>query len=118
MPALSSRPLLGRVAELADALDSGSSVRKDVGVQVPPRPPLSGSSPTDPVFKYPLCSSRLGRSRRGAAASAADLGHDPGSSTFGRSPSPRQRSGLGGATPSATSIVPGGSSFPTWPGRA
>src|SRR5580698_11237001 len=30
---------LGRVAELADAQDSGSCVRKDVGVQVPPRPP-------------------------------------------------------------------------------
>jgi hypothetical protein len=30
--------LLGRVAELADAQDSGSCVRKDVGVQVPPRP--------------------------------------------------------------------------------
>ena len=29
---------LGRVAELADALASGASVRKDVGVQVPPRP--------------------------------------------------------------------------------
>src|SRR6202034_3445687 len=29
----------GRVAELADAQDSGSCVRKDVGVQVPPRPP-------------------------------------------------------------------------------
>ena len=28
----------GRVAELADAQDSGSCVRKDVGVQVPPRP--------------------------------------------------------------------------------
>ena len=32
---------LGRVAELADAQDSGSCVRKDVGVQVPPRPPTS-----------------------------------------------------------------------------
>src|SRR3954453_4392213 len=31
--------LLGRVAELVDAQDSGSCVRKDVGVQVPPRPP-------------------------------------------------------------------------------
>ena len=29
----------GRVAELADAQDSGSCVRKDVRVQVPPRPP-------------------------------------------------------------------------------
>ena len=28
----------GRVAELADAQDSGSCVRKNVGVQVPPRP--------------------------------------------------------------------------------
>src|SRR3954453_13046619 len=32
--------LLGRVAELADAQDSGSCVRKDVGVQLPPRPPF------------------------------------------------------------------------------
>ena len=31
--------LSGRVAELADAQDSGSCVRKDVGVQLPPRPP-------------------------------------------------------------------------------
>ena len=30
---------LGRVAELADAQASGACVRKDVGVQVPPRPP-------------------------------------------------------------------------------
>ena len=30
---------LGRVAELADAQDSGSCVREDVGVQLPPRPP-------------------------------------------------------------------------------
>ena len=30
---------LGRVAELADAQVSGTCVRKDVGVQVPPRPP-------------------------------------------------------------------------------
>src|SRR5918996_5555026 len=30
----------GRVAELADAQASGACVRKDVGVQVPPRPPL------------------------------------------------------------------------------
>src|SRR5579863_1443307 len=29
---------LGRVAELADAQDSGSCVLTDVGVQVPPRP--------------------------------------------------------------------------------
>ena len=30
---------VGRMAELADALGSGSSVRKDMGVQVPLRPP-------------------------------------------------------------------------------
>src|ERR1019366_881260 len=29
----------GRVAELADAQASGACIRKDVGVQVPPRPP-------------------------------------------------------------------------------
>ena len=32
---------------MADALASGASVRKDVGVQVPPRPPLLG------IFRYP-----------------------------------------------------------------
>src|SRR5690606_20557123 len=32
-------PRPGRVAELADAQDSGSCDRKIVGVQVPPRPP-------------------------------------------------------------------------------
>lgn len=31
------RSKLARVAELADAQDSGSCVRKDVGVQIPPR---------------------------------------------------------------------------------
>ena len=30
---------LGRVAELADAQASGACVLRDVGVQVPPRPP-------------------------------------------------------------------------------
>ena len=32
-------PIFGRVAELVDALGSGSSVLEDVGVRVPPRPP-------------------------------------------------------------------------------
>src|SRR5436309_11251165 len=36
-------PTTGRVAELADAQASGACVRKDVGVQVPPRPPTDGS---------------------------------------------------------------------------
>ena len=35
----------GRVAELADAQDSGSCVRKDVRVQVPPRPPTTTRPP-------------------------------------------------------------------------
>ena len=35
---------LGRVAELADAQASGACVRKDVGVQVPPRPPEGAGS--------------------------------------------------------------------------
>ena len=30
---------VGRMAELVDALGSGSSVRKDLGVQIPLRPP-------------------------------------------------------------------------------
>ena len=34
----------GRVAELADAQDSGSCVRKDVRVQVPPRPRRSAEN--------------------------------------------------------------------------
>jgi hypothetical protein len=47
----------GRMAELVDALGSGLSVRKDMGVQVPLRPPgqissidkaiFGGSSPTN-----------------------------------------------------------------------
>ena len=40
----------GRVAELADAQDSGSCVRKNVGVQVPPRPPPSPSHITGHVL--------------------------------------------------------------------
>ncbi len=43
--ALRSPSPLGRVAELADALASGASVRKDVGVQVPPRPPCARRNP-------------------------------------------------------------------------
>jgi hypothetical protein len=31
----------GRMVELADALGSGPSVRKDMGVQVPLRPPVN-----------------------------------------------------------------------------
>src|SRR5690606_41252038 len=38
---------LGRVAELADALASGASDRKVVGVQVPPRPPSDGFRPSN-----------------------------------------------------------------------
>ena len=41
--------LLARVAELADAQDSGSCVRKDVRVQVPPRAPPSGPDPAAAV---------------------------------------------------------------------
>ena len=33
--------LCAEVAELADALDSGSNVRKDVGVRVPPSAPIN-----------------------------------------------------------------------------
>ena len=35
---------VAEVAELADALDSGSSARKGVGVQVPPSAPITESS--------------------------------------------------------------------------
>src|SRR2546423_11664508 len=43
----------GRVAELADAQDSGSCVRKDVGVQVPPRPLLPIAMSRDIVHTCP-----------------------------------------------------------------
>jgi hypothetical protein len=43
---------------MADALASGASVRKDVGVQVPPRPPLLGRMTRKSVFKRPRCGSR------------------------------------------------------------
>src|SRR5438477_8320381 len=49
----------GRVAELADAQASGACVRKDVGVQVPPRPlthQLTDFSLTDTLPRSPLCS--------------------------------------------------------------
>ena len=39
----------GRVAELADAQASGACVRKDVGVQVPPRPPSGALRPRSGV---------------------------------------------------------------------
>ena len=41
---VSCGPPLARVAELADAQDSGSCVRKDVRVQVPPRAPVGCSA--------------------------------------------------------------------------
>src|SRR5262249_59665495 len=49
-------PHPGRVAELADAQASGACVRKDVGVQVPPRPPRASDitcpeTPTQLVTK-------------------------------------------------------------------
>ncbi len=64
----------GRVAELADAQDSGSCVRKDVGVQVPPRPPTHPPprSPTHPPANPPHPLARV-RRRRGKAAQRAGL---------------------------------------------
>jgi hypothetical protein len=54
---------LGRVAELADAQDSGSCVRKDVGVQVPPRPHTP--APTHPLahgtYLEGICRRTVGR---------------------------------------------------------
>ena len=56
---------LGRVAELADAQDSGSCVRKDVGVQVPPRPPTDrGPRPTDSTCPAGIDLTRAGCSGR------------------------------------------------------
>src|ERR671935_2830171 len=40
----------GRVAELAGAQASGACVRKDVGVQVPPRPPRLNGTFRDDAF--------------------------------------------------------------------
>ncbi len=58
---------LGRVAELADAQDSGSCVRKDVGVQVPPRPlSTSRSGDTRDARKLPTST--------GARATTAEQG--------------------------------------------
>ena len=68
---------LGRVAELADAQDSGSCVRKDVGVQVPPRPPgaVCETSPiafAEPgVVRAPGWSGECGRDRPGSGRDPA-----------------------------------------------
>ena len=52
----------GRVAELADAQDSGSCVRKDVGVQLPPRPPpLTCEVRTSRDSLEPACARRFGK---------------------------------------------------------
>src|SRR3974377_1936120 len=66
---------LGRVAELADAQDSGSCVRKDVGVQVPPRPPnrIDRSWPTGSASD----GSRPGRVLRLDARTAPAVGYAP-----------------------------------------
>ena len=75
----------GRVAELADAQDSGSCVRKDVGVQVPPRPPhrLPRGDPglgTPTGFAVPaahgLRTPTAAGSRAGLAGSACTCGFD------------------------------------------
>lgn len=62
------RSPLARVAELADAQDSGSCARKGVGVQVPPRALHSGISPkTRPENRHGCESSgarRVGRTVR------------------------------------------------------
>ena len=42
-----------RVAELADAQDSGSCARKGVGVQVPPRAPWVGETTQPNLMKKP-----------------------------------------------------------------
>ena len=54
----------GRVAELADAQDSGSCDRKIVGVQVPPRPPPLQGGPTplvSPRGRHTLLARPAGR---------------------------------------------------------
>ena len=45
---------------MADALASGASDRKIVGVQVPPRPPDFGERPTNPEKMIPATTSRPG----------------------------------------------------------
>ena len=48
-----SAPLVyARVVELADSLDSGSSVRKDVRVQVPPRAPNGANLNRQTVYFF------------------------------------------------------------------
>jgi hypothetical protein len=87
---------LGRVAELADAQDSGSCVRKDVGVQVPPRPlrgtDISGRiAPTKP---WPEC-----RSEAQLPHDGADSPRIPGRSPT--TPQTRASDSCGFLTPDA-----------------
>ena len=60
----------GRVAELADAQDSGSCVRKDVGVQVPLRPQRDHRSPPLPAAALPVAASVERGGSGGAGAGA------------------------------------------------
>src|SRR5438105_1232045 len=77
-PGSQRRGPLGRVAELADAQDSGSCGRKDVGVQVPPRPRSKGAGQN----RYLAQSCGLGRSAETAPeTSRTQIGHAPISAT-------------------------------------
>ena len=92
---LDSSSPLARVAELADALDSGSSVRKDVGVQVPPRALWVVETTTpDLVRKLPDQGSAAGTEVPRRLASSAMLTSPPfggiAAIRYSELPSPRQ----------------------------
>jgi hypothetical protein len=114
----------GRVAELADAQDSGSCVRKDVGVQVPPRPPR-GLDKTDPVS-----STKLGMKVEGKSKIVSQALWVPRTSSVTLNWAFLQNGcdGENGPWPSRSSISPSsgpcrssaynGPTAPTWPSKS
>src|ERR1017187_1000012 len=76
----------GRVAELADAQASGACIRKDVGVQVPPRPPaevLSDRSASEDSYRTdaPSSAQSTDNSRPPDDATSLSSSHHGSSST-------------------------------------
>ena len=109
-PALPFATPLGRVAELADALASGASVRKDVGVQVPPRPPLDGQTPSNSYAR--LAGHDAGGVENGGHAGFSLLTHRFATSLTPAALRPRR-----GCGPSADPRPPGRLRSPPRPSR-